>query len=134
MPFKGIIRDGKIDLVSPVLAMKFGEWKREHEGAHIIIDEIKAQRTLSQNAYYWVYLNIIEQETGELADDLHEYFKRKLLPPVFKTIRGEQIKLPRSTTDLDKLAFGEFLDKIAALTGVPLPNPEDARYISNYER
>ncbi len=73
------------------------------------------------------------QATGENADDLHQYFKRKLLPPVFKKIRGEEIKLPASTTDLDKIAFGEYLDKIAALTEIPLPDPEAAGYISNYE-
>jgi hypothetical protein len=54
------------------------------------------------------YLEVIARETGDNADDLHEFFKRKLLPLVFKTIRGEEIKLPASTTDLDKVAFGEY--------------------------
>jgi hypothetical protein len=68
-------------------------------------------------------------ETGDNADDLHEFFKRKLLPPVFKTIRGEEIKLPASTTDLSKSDFAEYLDRICALTNVPLPDPVAAGYL-----
>ena len=88
-------------------------------------------RSLSQNAYYWAYLRVIEQETGHTADDLHEYLKRKLLPPRFITILDQEIKIPASTTKLNKHEMGEYLDKIAALTGVPLPDPEMAGYISN---
>jgi hypothetical protein len=57
-------------------------------------------RSSSQNRYYHLYLEVIARESGENADDLHEFFKRKLLPPVFKTIRGEEMKLPASTRDL----------------------------------
>lgn len=46
-------------------------------------------------------------ETGNLADELHEFFKRKLLPPVFKTIMGGG-EVAVSTTDLDKAAFSDF--------------------------
>ena len=63
------------------------------------------------------------------ADDLHEWFKRHLLPPRFLKVRGEELKVPASTTDLDKVAFGEYLDKICALTGVPLPDPIAAGYL-----
>ena len=90
------------------------------------------KRSDSQNRYLWFYYEIIAKETGENADDLHELFKRTLLPPVFKTVRGQELKLPRSTTELSKPEFNDFLDKIAALTGVPLPDPEAAGYISNY--
>lgn len=132
MPFHAKIRDGIIEFPSSAAAMKFQEWKRAHDGARLVIDEDKPTRSHSQNAYYWTYLGIIEKETGEAATDLHEFFKRKLLPPVFKTIRGEDMKLPASTTDLDKVAFGEYLDRICALTNIPLPDPEAAGYITNY--
>jgi hypothetical protein len=112
-----------------VLPGRLVEWARVHEGAKLAIEEIKPTRTLSQNAYYWVYLDVIATETGDNADDLHEYFKRKLLPPVFKTIRGEEVKLPASTTELSKVEFGEYLDKICALTNVPLPDAELAGYL-----
>ena len=40
----------------------------------------KSKRSLSQNAYYWVYLEVIAKETGNMSDDLHYFFKSKLLP------------------------------------------------------
>jgi len=107
-------------------------WAQDHDGARLIIEEEKPVRSLSQNSYYWVYLGVIADETGDNAEDLHEFFKRKLLPPVFKTIQGEEIKLPRSTTDLSKGEFTEYLDKICALTNIPLPDPKAAGYIPNH--
>ena len=42
------------------------------------------------------------------------------------------MKIPATTTDLKKHEFGEYLDRIAAESGVALPSPEDAGYVSNY--
>lgn len=78
-------------------------------------------RTLPQNSFYWAYLHRIEDETGNLADDLHEYFKRKLLPPVFKRVLDVEFAIPASTTKLSRKEFGEYIDKITALTGVLPP-------------
>jgi hypothetical protein len=132
MSFRAIIKDKEIYFGGMQTAIRWQAWKEDHEGTQITIDEVKTSRTLTQNSYYWVYLGVIEKETGDTANDLHEFFKRKLLPPVFKKIRGEEIKLPASTTDLDKIAFGEYLERICALTNIPLPNPEEAGYISSY--
>jgi hypothetical protein len=98
----------------------------------IVLDIERHDRSAQQNRYYWTYLEIIARETGDTSNDLHEFFKRKLLPPVFKTIRGEEMKLPASTRDLDKLAFTDYLDRISALVEIPLPNPEEGGYLSNY--
>lgn len=97
------------------------------------IDRRKNKRSLTQNSFYWLYLTIIADETGEIQDDLHEYFKRKFLPPIEKKILGQVVRLPGSTTDLSKFDFGEYLDKICAMTNVPIPDPEDAGYISNHK-
>src|ERR1019366_2306172 len=120
MPIRATIKNGKIEFANPEIAFQFQEWKLAHDGCEIVIDQPHHPRSHSQNAYYWAYLTIIAKETGDNENDLHEYFKRKLLPPVFKTIRGEEMKLPASTTDLDKLGFTEYLDKICSLTNVPL--------------
>lgn len=88
------------------------------------IDEDKPKRTLDQNALYWLYIGVIEKESGNLATDLHELFKRKFLPPIPKKIMGIEFKLPASTKDLTKQEMGEYLDKISAFTGVPIPVTE----------
>jgi hypothetical protein len=133
MPFRARIdHNAEIEFLSMSAAAKWQAWKADHKGSEIVIEDVKKGRSLSQNAYYWAYLEIISKECGDNATDLHEVFKRELLPPVFRTIRGKEYRLPGSTRELDKAAFSEYLDKICALTNVPLPNPEEAGYISNY--
>lgn len=131
MNFHCHIENGKLAIDTPEKWKRYLSGLNEGEKLVMEIDKRKKHRSLSQNAYYWLYLEIIENETGNLADDLHEYFKRKFLKPTEKTIMGETIKLPSSTADLDKHDFGEYLDKICAMTNVPLPDPEAAGYISN---
>lgn len=89
---------------------------------YLTVGQIKSTRTLNQNNYYWLYLNILEDETGDNANDLHEFFKRKFLRPRMVKILGQEMKLPATTTNLTKLEFGEYLDKIEQLTNIPLPD------------
>mgnify|MGYP001596463642 CR=1 FL=1 len=86
-------------------------------------------RSISQHRYYFAYLRIIEQETGNNVDDLHSYLKRKLLPPRFVTVLEEEIRLPGSTRLLKKHEMSDYLDRICALTGVPLPDKTLAGYL-----
>ncbi|MBS4082942.1 MAG: hypothetical protein KGZ73_05275 [Rhizobiales bacterium] len=130
--FHAKIEKGEVVFPSMKASIAWKGWKETHDGVSIVISEDKPSRSRSQNSFYWTYLEVIARDTGDNADDLHEFFKRKLLAPVFKTIRGEEVKLPRSTTDLDKLEFTEYLDKIAALTGIPIPDPAAAGFTSDY--
>lgn len=100
----------------------------------ITIDKATNKRTKTQNNYYHFYLSIIEKETGELAYDLHNLFKRKLLPKKFKVVLGQEIEQEPTTTTLDKIEFSDFLDKICAMTGVPIPDPSLAGFISNNKK
>lgn len=95
----------------------------KHDGKKVVVEiELeKSKRSLDQNALYWLYLGIIENETGNLATDLHELFKRKFLPPIPKKLLGVEFKIPASTTTLSKSDFGEYLDKISAFTEVAIP-------------
>lgn len=87
------------------------------------VREDKPTRTLDQNAFYWCYLDVIEKDTGNLATDLHELFKRKFLPPIPKSIMGVEFKMPASTKKLTKQEFSEYMDKISAFTEIEIPEP-----------
>lgn len=107
------------------LAKNVGKW--------LTCGIVKPKRTNAQNRFYWVYLRIIENETGNSSNDLHEYFKRVLLPPRFITIKNKErkdleVKIPASTTKLNKIDMGEYMEKICAETGVPIPNPCENGY------
>lgn len=125
--------DGKRKLIpnSPLYFHTCLNSFKENEKVVLSIQRIKGFRTLSQNAFYWMYLTIIAQEFGDNENDLHEVFKRKFLPPRFVrlTSTGDEVKLPATTTTLSKNDFSEYLDKICGITGVPIPDPKLAGFV-----
>lgn len=88
------------------------------------IERMTGKRSDNQNRFYWAYLTIIANETGHTENDLHELFKRIFLPPQFKSILGREVKMPATTTSLNKADFGEYMERICAETGVPIPDPK----------
>lgn len=113
------------------IAPKFFEMsiQKLKEGNYISsLESTKPKRSMSQNALYWLYLEIISNETGNYPEDLHEFFKRKFLPRKIVKIQGKNktfdLEKIKSTTKLDKTEFGEYLKKIESLTGVPIPDTE----------
>lgn len=129
--FRATAKNGKLDFGSEANVARLKEHVRINEGAKYRLEKVETKRSLTQNRFYWVYLQLIEKETGNDANDLHEYFKRTKLPPKFIKVMGKEIKVPKSTTELDKLEFGEYLEKICAETGVPIPDPKEAGFITN---
>lgn len=115
-----LIFDNKLALSKILLE----DQEKGYKGSYIVtIEKEGKKRTLKQNDFMWLYIDHIEKETGNLATDLHELFKRKFLPPVPKNILGVEFKLPASTTDLTKQEMSEYLDKISAFTQIPIPEP-----------
>lgn len=97
---------------------------QENEGKTYRIELLVSTRSLSQNALYWMFLEQIEIETGNNTDDLHEWAKRKFLKPKMIKVNGEEMKIPGSTTDLNKIQFSDYMDKIASEVGVAIPDSE----------
>ena len=121
--------EGALDWGSEINQYRLTETLKKHAGKTFRLSLPENKRSSRQNSYYWLYLGVIEAETGNDANDLHEYFKRIFLKPKFITVMGEEIKVPKSTKDLNKVEFGEYLDKICAKTNVLLPDPILAGYM-----
>lgn len=111
---------------------RFREHLKQHEGKTYEVYMRESKRSLSQNRLYWAWLEHVEKETGNTASDLHEYFRRKFLPPKFIKVLDKEVKIPASTTDLSKNDFGEYLDKCSMECGVELLDPTEAGFITNY--
>lgn len=124
--------DGKLNLGTESNRYRLQEDLRDHPEANYRIERMMPTRTLNQNRYYWLYLGVIERETGNSARDLHEYFKRTHLKPRFIQVMGKEMRIPSSTSELSKLEMSEYLDKICAETNIPLPDPTMAGFITNY--
>lgn len=101
--------------------LEFNEGKKFiHE-----VEEDKPKRTSSQNNLYWKFLTLIEDETGNLADDLHKIAKGKFLAPRQVSVFGSKYTLSATSTKLSKHEFSNYLDKISAWSGVPIPDTEE---------
>jgi hypothetical protein len=89
------------------------------EGPHeVIIRPHKSKRSLSQNALYWVRLDVIRlhiaDSTGQIysAEDIHEFFKGRFLPTKVVTVGGQALKIRQTTTKMDTAEFAEYMDNI----------------------
>lgn len=95
------------------------------------IREQKRKRSLPQNRLYWQYLNIIEAETGHLAEELHEFFKMDILGFKDVTFKGRTMPVPVSTTSLTTKGFTDYINEIQARVGaygITLPSPSHWGY------
>ena len=88
----------------------------DYKGSYVVkIEKEKSKRSLSQNNYLWgVVYKTIADYNGDTEQALHDYFVRTLLPPKFIKVMGKEIKVPSSTTELNKVEFGEYIEKIRA--------------------
>lgn len=124
-----IQENGVLDFGSPYNTARWKDFCKINQGKYISLELPKPKRSIQQNSYYWLYLGVIERETGNDAEELHELFKVKFLPARSIVIKGKthehEVVVPRSTTSLSKVEFGEYMDKISAFTEIPLPNPKD---------
>ncbi len=107
----------------------------EHEGKSVKLVIEDKKRTLPQNSLYWAYLHIISRETGNDIQDLHYSFRFSFLEPQLVEVsdfnKGGRTMVAelRSTTSLSKQEFTDYLERICAETGIPIPNAEE---ISSY--
>lgn len=129
------IKDNKLQFLNPnalSLALSSLKFKSKPETKLKVVFQRDVKRRTqgaaneasNQNGLYWLYLQVIEAETGNFADDLHEYFKRKFLTPRDLNIFNDKIKVPGSTAVLNKVDFSEYMNKIEALTGIPIPSED----------
>lgn len=100
---------------------------KDGEDVTLVIHSRKPKRTEQQNRYYWgAFLPKVAEETGESdLDKLHELFKGKFLTEGIVEVLGEKVRMKKSTTNLSKADFSEYISSIEALTGVTAPPTEN---------
>jgi hypothetical protein len=122
--FTGEIKNGKLEIENKRM-MALHIRSLEGQKVSVVISKLTKTRSLAQNALYWLYLHLLEDETGNEASDMHEYFKTRFLPHRTKRLFGALVRLPPTTTSLDKLGFSDYLAKIEQLTGIPIPDTQN---------
>lgn len=100
---------------------------KEGEKVSLYISNRRPKRSEAQNRYYFgVYLPLIAKETGEYnIDRLHNLFKGMFLTTGIVDVLGQKVRMTKSTTELSKNDFSEYIMAIEAETGVQAPPTAD---------
>lgn len=107
---KSGIKDGKL-----LAIIQFNG--RMPKPGELVICKWGRTRSLSQNALLWVFYDYLLNECGmkeeySTSEELHETLKAAFLSKKVFTPNGQEILKIGSTTNLGKIEFGEYLDKI----------------------
>lgn len=105
--------------------IRWHSFLERNNGKTIKITYERPVRSNQQNRLYWVFMEVISRETGDDPVSLHQYFKRAFLPPKFIKAMGKEIKIPSSTTELNKSDFSEYIMRIEQETGIACPDPKE---------
>lgn len=113
-----ISEDGQIT-IHHRLALE--EWARQNPGRNILVkfERRGAKRSLPQNRYYHgivvqsVMLGLREIGYSMSHDETHYFLKQKFNPVQVPNKHGEAIELPGTTTELNKVEFSEYIERIA---------------------
>lgn len=84
----------------------------------VIVREVRAKRSIEQNARYWALLNdiadLVKDESGKLysPETWHEYFKTKFIGKDVILVDGEPELIAKSTTKLTIMEFGDYMQEV----------------------
>ena len=118
------IKDGKPSFTSDHQRNLFYQYLAQFEDKKVTIsiDPKVPTRSAQQNNYYWLYLSVIARETGYSPNELHNLFKGKFLSSGIVEIFSEKVRKTKSTTQLNKSEFAEYIMQIAEFTEIAPPD------------
>lgn len=94
----------------------------------IVIESVKHQRSLPQNRLLWLWLTLLEEETGNNKEDLKDFFASIFLRQEVEAF-GKTRTIVRGTSSLSVEEMTRFLEQMALWCvenlGITLPSPED---------
>lgn len=129
-----LVTNGKLNKVA---SAEISSILNQFEGKRIelIIKKARSKRSDNQNRYYWgCVVKIVRQGLKDLgyilsSEETHDFLKDKFLDyELMSNNHGEEIgKIYKSTTELTKTEFGEYIEQIqifaAEILNVTIPDP-----------
>lgn len=113
------------------------------EGAIVELKKKRPNRSLNQNNYLHLILSFFGAEYGCSLDEVKlDFFKRLCNKQLFeKTItnkRGEEVKVLRSSADLDSAEMTTAIDRFrnwsASVAGIYLPSPDEDQFLIHIQK
>lgn len=129
----GFVKGGKLEMRNRKAVTE--QLRRMKDGEVLItIEPRKAARSSQQNRAYWgLVVEAISDHTGYSPEDVHEILKAKFLPKRLAVADGNgeivgEYVIGGTTTKLNKLEFGEYMDAIkrwaAEELDIVIPDPD----------
>ena len=127
----GFVQNSKLHVMNE---KRLKEDLRQFKPCDVVITiKKKGRRSVLQNAYYWaVVVKEIQVRFRELGHDVedgdvHEYLKCRFHAERIVTDQGELLELPKSTTEMNKDEFSEYIERIrewaASTLEITIPDP-----------
>lgn len=103
---------------------------------YVKIEYIPEKKTISQNNYIWLVFTVIAEDTGNIAQDIYEYYLEKF--PTYKEIDilGEIKSVRITLSQFSKEQTSIFIDRFttdARVEGFVIPDPEDKAVLEQYQ-
>lgn len=123
--------DGKIDDVSELHAWLDRKIKYLQNGSYtLVLKKSVRKRSVAQNRLMWLWFTCLESETGQPAQDIHDYYCLKFLSrDVIDISTGAITRVGGHTSTLSTEAFTIFLNQVhsdaATELGITLPSPDE---------
>lgn len=97
-------------------------------GYEVVIRKADKKRTNQQNRLMWgPWFETLAAFTGSTKEELHDIFKVRFLGVKKRVVDGVELIEPKSTTELSKEEFSDYMAKIEAtalVMGCTLPAPD----------
>ena len=115
-----LLLDSKSDFIGHLHSM---EGKR----VEVTVEKSRRKRTVDQNSYYWLILDMISKETGQERLSLHQAFKFRFSGKI--TVKG--LVIPQSSKALDTVDFSTYVENIKSwareFLNMEMPDPEKVK-------
>jgi len=107
---------------------------------HLEAKKKRKRRSLKANSLYWLWMQCLEDESGQSKDDYHDYFKDKFIGIYTKDIFNRKVIKEPSTKELDSKAHSYYMRQVQSEaatefnTRVPLPEDQGfEQFMDKYE-
>lgn len=127
----GRVESGRLEIDRGALRKVLAQW--EGKTVRVIVKRDRSTRTDRQNRYLWFAYGVIEEGTGQPAEDIHEIAKAAFLPKdvVLRDGSGEvhgRFVIGGSTRKLSTVEFNDYVMKLrewAQGLNVYIPEPNE---------
>ena len=125
-------------LISGSKALRKATEKHIAAGDNVEQKKVPIKRSTDANALYWLWLQVLQDETGEKKEQFHKYFKSEHIGTTEEEVFGRLITLEPTTTNKSKRFFWEYMQNVKADAatefGVMLPLPTDNGFEEFYNK